>query len=55
MKTMALCEGLDQDGLDAAIGVSRRDEARSRAKERIFSVREPGHRWEVINLFSVLT
>ncbi len=46
MKTLALRAGLDQNGFDAAIGGSRRDEERSRAKERIFSVREPGHRWD---------
>jgi sulfate adenylyltransferase subunit 2 len=46
MKTLALREGLDQHGFDAAIGGSRRDEERSRAKERILSVREPGHRWD---------
>ena len=46
MKTMALREGLDNHGFDAAIGGSRRDEERSRAKERVFSVREPGHRWD---------
>ena len=36
----------NQTGYDAAIGGSRRDEERSRAKERIFSLRMPGHRWE---------
>jgi sulfate adenylyltransferase subunit 2 len=46
MKTVALREGLDKHGFDAAIGGSRRDEERSRAKERVFSVREPGHRWD---------
>ncbi len=46
MKTVALREGLDRHGFDAAIGGSRRDEERSRAKERIFSLRMPGHRWE---------
>ncbi len=46
MKTVALREGLDQYKFDAAIGGSRRDEERSRAKERIFSLREPGHRWD---------
>ena len=45
MKTVALREALDLHGFDAAIGGSRRDEERSRAKERIFSVRDPGHRW----------
>ena len=46
MKTVALREALDKHGFDAAIGGSRRDEERSRAKERIFSLRMPGHRWE---------
>ena len=46
MKTVALREALDQYGFDAALGGSRRDEERSRAKERIFSLRLPGHRWE---------
>ncbi|MGV1005749.1 MAG: sulfate adenylyltransferase subunit CysD [Candidatus Nanopelagicales bacterium] len=46
MKTVALRAALDAGGYDAAIGGSRRDEERSRAKERIFSLRMPGHRWE---------
>ena len=46
MKTVALREGLDHYEFDAAIGGARRDEERSRAKERIFSLREPGHRWD---------
>jgi sulfate adenylyltransferase subunit 2 len=46
MKTVALRQALDKHGFDAAIGGSRRDEERSRAKERIFSVRESGHRWD---------
>ncbi|CAB4709663.1 unannotated protein [freshwater metagenome] len=45
MKTVALRSALDHHGFDAAIGGSRRDEEKSRAKERIFSVRDPGHRW----------
>ena len=45
MKTVALKAALDFHGFDAAIGGSRRDEEKSRAKERIFSVRDPGHRW----------
>ena len=45
MKTVALKAALDLHGFDAAIGGSRRDEEKSRAKERIFSVRDPGHRW----------
>ncbi len=46
MKTVALREALDKFQFDAAIGGSRRDEEKSRAKERIFSLREPGHRWD---------
>lgn len=45
MKTVALREALDENGFDAAIGGSRRDEEKSRAKERIFSVRGSGHTW----------
>ena len=45
MKTVALKAALDLHGFDVAIGGSRRDEEKSRAKERIFSVRDPGHRW----------
>jgi sulfate adenylyltransferase subunit 2 len=46
MKTVALRQALEEGGFDVAIGGARRDEERSRAKERIFSLREPGHRWE---------
>jgi len=46
MKTVALRQALDQHGFDAALGGARRDEERSRAKERIFSLRLSGHRWE---------
>ncbi|MFM7596968.1 MAG: sulfate adenylyltransferase subunit CysD [Actinomycetota bacterium] len=46
MKTVALREGLDALQADCAIGGARRDEEKSRAKERIFSLREPGHRWD---------
>ena len=49
MKTVALRQALDINGFDVALGGSRRDEERSRAKERIFSVREPGHRWDPRN------
>jgi sulfate adenylyltransferase subunit 2 len=45
MKTVALREALDMHGFDAAIGGSRRDEEKSRAKERIFSLRGAGHSW----------
>jgi len=46
MKTEALKCALDRYGFDAAIGGARRDEEASRAKERIFSVRGPGHAWD---------
>ena len=46
MKTEALKQVLDQHGFDAAIGGARRDEEKSRAKERIFSFRNPGHVWD---------
>lgn len=49
MKTVALRQALDKYNFDAAIGGSRRDEEKSRAKERIFSVRESGHRWDPRN------
>ncbi len=45
MKTQALKQALDADGFDVIFGGARRDEEKSRAKERIFSVRESGHRW----------
>ncbi|WP_043361529.1 sulfate adenylyltransferase subunit CysD [Belnapia sp. F-4-1] len=46
MKTEALRQALDAHGFDAALGGARRDEERSRAKERIFSHRGPGHAWD---------
>jgi sulfate adenylyltransferase subunit 2 len=46
MKTEALKQALDKFGFDAAIGGARRDEEKSRAKERIFSFRSPSHRWD---------
>ena len=46
MKTDALKQALTDGKYDFAIGGARRDEERSRAKERIFSVRGPGHTWE---------
>jgi sulfate adenylyltransferase subunit 2 len=49
MKTVALKQALDLHGFDAAIGGSRRDEEKSRAKERIFSVRGAGHKWDPRN------
>jgi sulfate adenylyltransferase subunit 2 len=46
MKTDALKQALTQGSYDFAIGGARRDEERSRAKERIFSMRAPGHAWD---------
>ena len=46
MKTDALKQALTQGNYDFAIGGARRDEERSRAKERIFSMRAPGHAWD---------
>jgi sulfate adenylyltransferase subunit 2 len=46
MKTDALRQAIDQNKFDAAIGGARRDEEKSRAKERVFSVRKAGHRWD---------
>ncbi|HEX2113190.1 MAG TPA: sulfate adenylyltransferase subunit CysD [Alphaproteobacteria bacterium] len=46
MKTQALKDALDAHGFEAAIGGARRDEEQSRAKERVFSIRAPGHRWD---------
>ena len=46
MKTVALSQALDAGGFDAAFGGARRDEEASRAKERVFSFRAAGHRWE---------
>jgi sulfate adenylyltransferase subunit 2 len=46
MKTEALRQALDKFGFDAAIGGARRDEEKSRAKERIFSFRATGHAWD---------
>ncbi|MBI1205281.1 MAG: sulfate adenylyltransferase subunit CysD [Rhodopseudomonas sp.] len=46
MKTEALRQALQQGGFDAAIGGARRDEEKSRAKERIFSLRSAGHGWD---------
>jgi sulfate adenylyltransferase subunit 2 len=49
MKTQGLRQALEQHGFDAAIGGARRDEEKSRAKERIFSHRSAAHRWEPKN------
>lgn len=48
-KTEGLKQALDRYGFDAAIGGARRDEEKSRAKERIFSFRSAGHRWDPKN------
>lgn len=49
MRTTPLLQALETGGYDAAIGGSRRDEEKSRAKERIFSLREEGQRWDPRN------
>ncbi len=49
MKTQALRQALDAGGYDAAIGGARRDEEKSRAKERVFSFRSEQHRWDPKN------
>ena len=46
MKTQALKQALDEHGFDLVIGGARRDEEKSRAKERIFSFRATGHLWD---------
>lgn len=46
MKTAALRQALDRHGFDAAVGGARRDEEKSRAKERVFSFRGDRHRWD---------
>jgi sulfate adenylyltransferase subunit 2 len=46
MKTQALKQALDKYGFDAAFGGARRDEEKSRAKERVFSIRSAQHRWD---------
>ncbi|WP_370870808.1 sulfate adenylyltransferase subunit CysD, partial [Bradyrhizobium sp.] len=62
MKTEALRKALDLYGFDATFGGARRDEEKSRAKERIFSFRSAGHVWdprnqrpELWNLFNTRT
>ena len=49
MKTEALRQALDKYGFDAAFGGARRDEEKSRAKERIFSHRSAAHAWDPRN------
>jgi sulfate adenylyltransferase subunit 2 len=62
MKTQSLKQALDKGGYDVIFGGARRDEEKSRAKERIFSFRGQGHRWdpkaqrpELWNLYNVRT
>ncbi|OOE62338.1 sulfate adenylyltransferase subunit CysD [Salinivibrio kushneri] len=49
MKTQGLKQALDQHGFDAAFGGARRDEEKSRAKERVYSFRDEHHRWNPKN------
>ena len=49
MKTQALKQAIDKHGFDAAFGGARRDEEKSRAKERIFSFRDKNHVWDPKN------
>jgi sulfate adenylyltransferase subunit 2 len=49
MKTQGLKQALDKWGFDAAFGGARRDEEKSRAKERVFSFRSAQHRWDPKN------
>lgn len=49
MKTQALKQALDRYGFDAAFGGARRDEEKSRAKERVYSFRDRHHRWDPKN------
>jgi len=49
MKTQGLKQALDKYGFDAAFGGARRDEEKSRAKERVFSFRSKAHRWDPKN------
>lgn len=49
MKTQALKKALDKYGFDAAFGGARRDEEKSRAKERVYSFRDKNHRWDPKN------
>ena len=62
MKTQGLRQILDQQGYDVVFGGARRDEEKSRAKERVFSFRAAGHRWnpkaqrpELWNLYNTHT
>lgn len=49
MKTEGLKQALNKYGFDAAFGGARRDEEKSRAKERVYSFRDKSHRWDPKN------
>ena len=49
MKTHALRDAVDKHGFDACFGGARRDEEKSRAKERVYSLRDANHRWDPKN------
>jgi sulfate adenylyltransferase subunit 2 len=49
MKTQALLQALNEHGFDAAFGGARRDEEKSRAKERVYSFRDANHQWDPKN------
>ncbi len=49
MKTQALRDAVDEHGFDACFGGARRDEEKSRAKERVYSLRDSNHRWDPKN------
>ena len=49
MKTQALRDAVDEHGFDACFGGARRDEEKSRAKERVYSLRDTNHRWDPKN------
>ena len=49
MKTQALRDAVDSHGFDACFGGARRDEEKSRAKERVYSLRDANHRWDPKN------
>jgi len=49
LKTTALLEGIEENGFDAAFGGARREEEKSRAKERVFSVRDKNGQWDPKN------
>lgn len=49
LKTLALLDGIEENNFDAAIGGARRDEEKSRAKERVFSIRDKNGQWDPKN------